>query len=168
MHEKRKSQSRLETRTAQESRILRSHQAKCCRLQPAVAPNRASARESRWESRDVTQSSPASGAALADAPPTYAATATTRSLPLSPTRLSEPSNHGGASQPEHAFRQLQPGLHVSSPQTSSPPPAYLPRCVSVGTKKGYSITNCDPFGRVYTMSELNAHPLCARLLMCRI
>ena len=28
----------------------------------------------------------------------------------------------------------------------------LPRCVSVGTKKGYSITNCDPFGRVYTMS----------------
>jgi hypothetical protein len=27
-------------------------------------------------------------------------------------------------------------------------------CVSVGTRKGYSITNCDPFGRVYTMSEL--------------
>jgi autophagy-related protein 18 len=26
-------------------------------------------------------------------------------------------------------------------------------CVSVGTRKGYSITNCDPFGRVYTMSE---------------
>ena len=26
------------------------------------------------------------------------------------------------------------------------------RCVSVGTRKGYSITNCDPFGRVYTMS----------------
>ncbi|TBU57146.1 WD40 repeat-like protein [Dichomitus squalens] len=26
-------------------------------------------------------------------------------------------------------------------------------CVSVGTKKGYSITNCDPFGRVYTMND---------------
>lgn len=28
----------------------------------------------------------------------------------------------------------------------------MPRCVSVGTRKGYSITNVDPFGRVYTMS----------------
>jgi len=27
------------------------------------------------------------------------------------------------------------------------------RCISVGTRKGYSITNCDPFGRVYTMSK---------------
>ncbi|KAJ7648112.1 WD40 repeat-like protein [Roridomyces roridus] len=26
-------------------------------------------------------------------------------------------------------------------------------CVSVGTRKGYSITNCDPFGRVYTQSD---------------
>lgn len=26
-------------------------------------------------------------------------------------------------------------------------------CVSVGTRKGYSINNCDPFGRVYTKSE---------------
>ncbi len=26
------------------------------------------------------------------------------------------------------------------------------RCISVGTKKGYSITNVEPFGRVYTMS----------------
>ncbi|CAE6412639.1 unnamed protein product, partial [Rhizoctonia solani] len=26
-------------------------------------------------------------------------------------------------------------------------------CISVGTKKGYSITNCDPFGRVYTKSD---------------
>ncbi|KIP11814.1 hypothetical protein PHLGIDRAFT_10367 [Phlebiopsis gigantea 11061_1 CR5-6] len=26
-------------------------------------------------------------------------------------------------------------------------------CVSVGTRKGYSITNCDPFGRVYTMND---------------
>ncbi|KAL5637691.1 hypothetical protein ACGC1H_002081 [Rhizoctonia solani] len=26
-------------------------------------------------------------------------------------------------------------------------------CVSVGTKKGYSITNCDPFGRVYTKND---------------
>lgn len=26
------------------------------------------------------------------------------------------------------------------------------RCVSVGTRKGYSITNVDPFGKVYTMS----------------
>jgi hypothetical protein len=26
------------------------------------------------------------------------------------------------------------------------------RCISIGTKRGYSITNCDPFGRVYTMS----------------
>ncbi len=30
-------------------------------------------------------------------------------------------------------------------------------CVSVGTRKGYSITNCDPFGRVYTMSEFYYH-----------
>lgn len=26
-------------------------------------------------------------------------------------------------------------------------------CVSVGTRRGYNITNCDPFGRVYTMSK---------------
>ncbi|KNZ77014.1 Autophagy-related protein 18, partial [Termitomyces sp. J132] len=26
-------------------------------------------------------------------------------------------------------------------------------CVSVGTRKGYSITNCDPFGRVFTMND---------------
>ncbi|KAF9064086.1 WD40-repeat-containing domain protein [Rhodocollybia butyracea] len=26
-------------------------------------------------------------------------------------------------------------------------------CVSVGTRKGYSITNCDPFGRVYTSND---------------
>ncbi|KAH9948035.1 WD40 repeat-like protein [Amylocystis lapponica] len=26
-------------------------------------------------------------------------------------------------------------------------------CVSVGTRKGYSITNCDPFGKVYTMND---------------
>ncbi|KAJ2931073.1 hypothetical protein H1R20_g5985, partial [Candolleomyces eurysporus] len=26
-------------------------------------------------------------------------------------------------------------------------------CISIGTKKGYSITNCDPFGRVYTMND---------------
>ncbi|KDQ53744.1 hypothetical protein JAAARDRAFT_136709 [Jaapia argillacea MUCL 33604] len=26
-------------------------------------------------------------------------------------------------------------------------------CISVGTKRGYSITNCDPFGRVYTMND---------------
>ncbi|KAG8906561.1 autophagy protein [Tulasnella sp. 403] len=26
-------------------------------------------------------------------------------------------------------------------------------CISVGTKKGYSITNCDPFGRVYTKND---------------
>lgn len=30
---------------------------------------------------------------------------------------------------------------------------WLGRCISVGTRKGYSVTNCDPFGRVYTMSE---------------
>jgi hypothetical protein len=29
------------------------------------------------------------------------------------------------------------------------------RCISIGTRKGYSVTNCDPFGRVYTMSELS-------------
>lgn len=28
-------------------------------------------------------------------------------------------------------------------------------CVSVGTRKGYNITNCDPFGRVYTQSRDN-------------
>ncbi|KIJ08274.1 hypothetical protein PAXINDRAFT_18580, partial [Paxillus involutus ATCC 200175] len=27
-------------------------------------------------------------------------------------------------------------------------------CISVGTRKGYSITNCDPFGRVYTKEML--------------
>ncbi|KAF8814428.1 WD40 repeat-like protein [Phlegmacium glaucopus] len=26
-------------------------------------------------------------------------------------------------------------------------------CISVGTRKGYSVTNCDPFGRVYTMTD---------------
>ncbi|KAG8777009.1 autophagy protein, partial [Serendipita sp. 397] len=26
-------------------------------------------------------------------------------------------------------------------------------CISVGTRKGYSITNCDPFGRVYTQND---------------
>ncbi|KAF8588162.1 WD40 repeat-like protein [Ramaria rubella] len=26
-------------------------------------------------------------------------------------------------------------------------------CVSVGTRKGYSITNCDPFGRVFTCND---------------
>ncbi|KAF8318696.1 WD40 repeat-like protein [Clavulina sp. PMI_390] len=26
-------------------------------------------------------------------------------------------------------------------------------CVSVGTRKGYNITNCDPFGRVYTKND---------------
>ncbi|KAF8958844.1 WD40-repeat-containing domain protein [Flammula alnicola] len=26
-------------------------------------------------------------------------------------------------------------------------------CISVGTRKGYSVTNCDPFGRVYTMND---------------
>ncbi|KAG7444264.1 WD40 repeat-like protein [Guyanagaster necrorhizus] len=26
-------------------------------------------------------------------------------------------------------------------------------CVSVGTRRGYSITNCEPFGRVYTMND---------------
>ncbi|KJA13208.1 hypothetical protein HYPSUDRAFT_49986 [Hypholoma sublateritium FD-334 SS-4] len=26
-------------------------------------------------------------------------------------------------------------------------------CISVGTPKGYSVTNCDPFGRVYTMND---------------
>ncbi|KAF9030616.1 WD40 repeat-like protein [Panaeolus papilionaceus] len=26
-------------------------------------------------------------------------------------------------------------------------------CVSVGTRKGYCVTNCDPFGRVYTMNN---------------
>ncbi|KZS97373.1 WD40 repeat-like protein, partial [Sistotremastrum niveocremeum HHB9708] len=26
-------------------------------------------------------------------------------------------------------------------------------CISVGTRKGYSVTNCDPFGRVYTQND---------------
>ncbi|PCH44655.1 WD40 repeat-like protein [Wolfiporia cocos MD-104 SS10] len=26
-------------------------------------------------------------------------------------------------------------------------------CISVGTRKGYSITNCDPFGKVYTKND---------------
>ncbi|OBZ78172.1 Autophagy-related protein 18 [Grifola frondosa] len=26
-------------------------------------------------------------------------------------------------------------------------------CISVGTRKGYSIINCDPFGKVYTMND---------------
>ncbi|KAJ7448406.1 hypothetical protein FB451DRAFT_1411420 [Mycena latifolia] len=36
-------------------------------------------------------------------------------------------------------------------------------CVSVGTRKGYSITNCDPFGRVYT--ERRAHSI-VEMLFC--
>lgn len=26
-------------------------------------------------------------------------------------------------------------------------------CISTGTRKGYTITNCDPFGKVYGKSE---------------
>ncbi|KIM35831.1 hypothetical protein M413DRAFT_449564 [Hebeloma cylindrosporum] len=26
-------------------------------------------------------------------------------------------------------------------------------CISIGTRKGYSVTNCDPFGRVYTTND---------------
>ena len=37
------------------------------------------------------------------------------------------------------------------------------RCISVGTRKGYSITNCDPFGRVYTMSALQVLLKCHSL-----
>ena len=51
-----------------------------------------------------------------------------------------------------ALRQLQPGFHVSPAPLSE-----IPRtdeiesnsCISTGTRKGYSITNCDPFGKVY-------------------
>jgi len=32
------------------------------------------------------------------------------------------------------------------------------RCMSVGSRKGYSITNCDPFGRVYTQSAFRPFP----------
>ena len=34
-------------------------------------------------------------------------------------------------------------------------------CVSVGTRKGYSITNCDPFGRVFTSSVYASLALCS-------
>ena len=30
-------------------------------------------------------------------------------------------------------------------------------CISVGSRRGYSITNCDPFGKVYARCE---YPLC--------
>lgn len=26
-------------------------------------------------------------------------------------------------------------------------------CISVGTRKGYSVINCDPFGKIYSKSE---------------
>lgn len=36
--------------------------------------------------------------------------------------------------------------------------------MSVGTRRGYSITNCDPFGRVYTMSKCDGfRRSCAKL-----
>lgn len=40
-------------------------------------------------------------------------------------------------------------------------------CVSVGTRKGYSITNCDPFGRVYTMSKPYCHRKISYMLIRR-
>jgi len=55
---------------------------------------------------------------------------------------------------QHAFRKFQSGFFVLALSLN-----YLKhllilynRCISVGTRKGYSLTNCDPFGRVYTMS----------------
>ena len=33
------------------------------------------------------------------------------------------------------------------------PSCCLRSCVSVGTKKGYSIINCDPYGKMYSKSE---------------
>lgn len=55
---------------------------------------------------------------------------------------------------QHAFRKLQSGFLVTvlSINYSKSLLTSSDRCISVGTKKGYSITNCDPFGRVYTMS----------------
>ena len=46
------------------------------------------------------------------------------------------------------FRHVPPLLH-EAPSSSNP---LHCSCVSVGTRKGYSITNCDPFGRVFTSS----------------
>jgi len=55
---------------------------------------------------------------------------------------------------QHAFRKFQSGFFVLALSLN-----YLKhllilynRCISVGTRKGYSLTNCDPFGRIYTMS----------------
>ena len=50
---------------------------------------------------------------------------------------------------------LQTSTKISRPYSLLVKTAHLIiplRCISVGTRKGYSITNCDPFGRVYTMS----------------
>ena len=49
--------------------------------------------------------------------------------------------------------KLQPRLYVRTYSSSKTARLiFSPRCISVGTRKGYSITNCDPFGRVYTMT----------------
>jgi len=55
---------------------------------------------------------------------------------------------------QHAFRKFQSGFFVLafSPNYLKYILILYDRCISVGTRKGYSITNCDPFGRVYTMS----------------
>lgn len=56
---------------------------------------------------------------------------------------------------DHALRKLQPRFLVRVKYLSLIVDILTQnrlRCVSVGTRKGYSITNCDPFGRVYTMS----------------
>jgi hypothetical protein len=65
--------------------------------------------------------------------------------------LPRQSHHDRTNVQQHAFCELQSRFHVSCCASRSTL-AYRPRCISVGTRKGYSITNCDPFGRVYTMS----------------
>ena len=75
--------------------------------------------------------------------------------------IADNDNHGRKNESQHALCKLQPGLLVRLNLTH---PLRLlicrPSCISVGTRKGYSITNCDPFGRVYTMS--------ASPVLCRV
>lgn len=64
------------------------------------------------------------------------------------------ARHDRADEREHALCKLQPGLFVGRPERSRcPADADRRRCVSVGTRRGYNIINCDPFGRVISNTD---------------
>lgn len=53
-------------------------------------------------------------------------------------------------------RLLGPNAHKASNDLLSVNFNQDASCVAVGTRSGYSITNCEPFGKVYSKSECTA------------